>query len=114
MNNLYDELQQKTKQLDSSVKLLRQNGSLYAQAEHDYKIKIAEVVFRMKDDKVPATLINLVVYGDKEVARLRLDRDIKEVTYNANMEAINSLKLQLRLIESQLQREWGNTNGTGN
>jgi hypothetical protein len=113
MNDLYNELQQKTKQLDTGVKLLRQNGTAFAQAEHDYKIKIAEVVFRMKDEKVPATLINLVVYGDKEVARLRLDRDIKEVTYNANMEAINSLKLQLRLIESQLQREWGNTNGTG-
>ena len=106
--NLYEELQQKIKQLDTSVRLLRTNGTAFAQAEHDYKMKIAEVVFRMKDDGTPATLINLVVYGDKEVARLRLDRDIKEVIYNANTESINSLKLQLRLIESQLQREWSN------
>jgi hypothetical protein len=109
MNDLYNELQQKIKQLDAGVKMLRQNGSAYAQSEHDYKMKIAEVVFRMKDEGTPATLINLVVYGDKEVARLRLDRDIKEVVYNANQESINSLKLQLRLIESQLNREWGNS-----
>ena len=106
--DLYNELMQKTKQLDTSVRLLRTNGTAFAQAEHDYKIKVAEVVFRMKDEGTPATLISLVVYGDKEVARLRLDRDIKEITYNANQESINSLKLQLRLIESQINREWNN------
>jgi hypothetical protein len=105
--DLYNELQQKIKQLDTSVKLLRKNGSDYAQAEHDYKIKVAEKVFKLKDEGTPATLINLVVYGDKEVARLRMDRDIKEVIYNANQESINSLKLQMRIIESQLSREWG-------
>jgi hypothetical protein len=42
------------------------------------------------------------------------DRDIKEVVYNANQESINSLKLQLRLIESQLNREWGNAKNETN
>jgi hypothetical protein len=27
----------------------------------------------------------------------------------ANQEAINSLKLQIRILEGQLQREWSNT-----
>ena len=43
----------------------------------------------------------------KKVAKLRLARDIAEVIYNANQESINSLKLQLRLIQSQLDKEWG-------
>lgn len=106
MNDLYQELQHKTKQLETSVKMLRENGSKYALAEHDYKILVAKKVFEMKDNGVPATLINLTVYGDREVAKLRLDRDIAETIYNANQESINSLKLQLRLIESQLSREW--------
>lgn len=109
MNDLYNELQTKKKQLDTSVKLLRTNGSDLAQKEHDYKIKLLEKVFEMKESGTPATLINLVIYGDKEVAKLRLARDIAEVIYNANQESINSLKLQLRLIESQMSREWGNT-----
>ena len=107
MNDLYKELQTKTKQLDASVRLLRKNGTELAQKEHDYKVKVATRVFEMKDEGTPATLINLVIYGDREVAKLRLDRDIAEVVYNANQESINSLKLQLRLIESQLNREWG-------
>lgn len=109
MNDLYEEIQTKTKQLDTSVKLLRKNGTDFAQKEHDYKIKVATRVFEMKEEGTPATLINLVVYGDTTVAKLRLERDIAEVIYNANMESINALKLQLRLIESQLQREWGDT-----
>lgn len=104
--DLYEELNKKIQQLETSVKMLRQSGTDYAQAEHDYKIKVATKVFEMKDNNIPATLINLTVYGDKEVAKLRFDRDIKEVIYKANQESINSLKLQLRLIESQLNREW--------
>ena len=107
MNDLYEELTSKTKQLETSVRMLRKSGSDFAQKEHDYKIKVATRAFQMKDEGMPATLINLVIYGDKEVAQLRLDRDIAEVIYNANQESINSLKLQLRLIESQLNREWG-------
>ena len=105
--DLYNEIQQKTKELDTSVKTLRRSGTEYAKAEHDYKIKVAETVFTLKQDGTPATLINLVVYGNREVAKLRLDRDIKEVVYKANMESINSIKLQLRLLENQLGREYG-------
>lgn len=106
MNDLYNELQAKTKQLDASVRLLRQNGTDLAQKEHDYKIRVATKVFELKEEGTPATLINLVIYGDMEVAKLRLDRDIAEVVYNANQESINSIKLELRLIEGQLNREW--------
>lgn len=110
MNDLYNELQHKIKQLETSVKMLRQNGTDLSQKEHDYKIKVFEKVFQMKEEGTPATLINLVIYGDKEVAKLRLDRDIAEVLYNANQESINSIKLQLRLIEAQLSREYGAKN----
>ena len=41
------------------------------------------------------------------VAEARFKRDMAEVLYTANKEAIQSVKLQLRLIESQIQREYG-------
>ena len=36
--DLYNELQSKIKQLDYSIKNLRQNGTEYAKAEKEYKI----------------------------------------------------------------------------
>ena len=38
--DLLNELQQKLKELDMSVRSLRTTGSAYAKAERDYKIKL--------------------------------------------------------------------------
>jgi len=56
------------------------------------------------------TLIDKVVFGDRHVAEMRFKRDVANATYEANKEHINVTKLQLRLLEGQLSREWGNAN----
>ena len=40
--------------------------------------------------------------------QIRFDRDVKEAIYQANLESINSTKLKLRILENQLNREYGN------
>ena len=52
-------------------------------------------------------MIDKTCYGIPSVAEARFRRDVAEAVYKANQEAINSLKLQMRLIESQINREWG-------
>lgn len=106
---LYEELQAKTKQLDASIKLLRQNGTAFAQAEKDYKVLLRQECLKMRDEGMAIGMIDKTCYGIPSVAEARFRRDVAEAVYKANQEAINSLKLQMRLIESQLSREWGNT-----
>lgn len=103
---LYLELQRLQNDLQASVKFLRKTGQAYAQAERDYKVRLSQEVLKLKDEGMKATLINVYVYGVREVADLRFKRDVAEVTYRANQENINSLKLQLRLLENQVQREY--------
>lgn len=98
------------KQLDVTVKQLRKNGIELAQAEQDYKIAVCKKALELKDSGMAATLIQLCIYGYQEIATLRFKRDSAEVIYNANQEAINSIKLQLRLLSNQYDKEWGNTN----
>lgn len=62
---------------------------------------------RLRDDGMAIGLIDKTCYGIPSVAEARFKRDVCETVYKANLEAINSIKLQLRLIENQLQREWG-------
>ena len=105
---LYEEIQRLIKELDISVKNLRKSGTEYAQAEQTYKIKLREEALKLRaDEQMPVTLINQIIYGVPEVARLRFDRDVKEAVYQANLESINSTKLKLRILENQLNREWG-------
>ena len=53
------------------------------------------------------TLINQIIYGIPEVANKRFKRDVAEAMYNTAQESINVLKLQIRVLEGQLSREWG-------
>lgn len=109
MIDLYNELQQKIKELNISIKKLRETGTEYAEAERDYKITLRNEALKLRAEKgMPVTLIQQVVYGVPEVADKRFQRDVKEAVYRANQEAINSTKLQIRVIENQLSREWTN------
>lgn len=109
MMELYEELQAKTRQLDASIKQLRKNGTEYAQKERDYKVLLRTECLKLKEDGMAIGMIDKTCYGIPSVAEARFQRDIAKVVYEANQEAIQAIKLQMRLIESQIQREWGST-----
>jgi len=106
--DLFNELQAKQTQLNVSIKKLRETGSNYAKAERDYKILLRQEVLKLRDEGQAIGVISLICYGIPSVAKARFDRDVAETIYKANQEAINTLKLEIRLIESQLQREYTN------
>lgn len=106
--DLYEQITKFINELDISVRQLRKSGSDLAEAEQKYKICLREEALKLRAEKnMPVTLINQIIYGVPEVANLRFDRDVKEAVYQANLEAINSIKLKLRILENQLNREWG-------
>lgn len=106
--DLYIEIQRKINELNTSLKKLRETGTAYAEAERDYKIMLRQEALKLRSEKeMPVTLIQQVVYGVPEVAEKRFKRDVAEAIYKANQEAINTIKLQIRVLESQLSREYG-------
>lgn len=111
--DLYNELMQKRKQLELSIKSLRQNGTSYAEAEKNYKILLRQECLKLRDEGMAIGMIDKTCYGIPSVAEARYRRDITEAIYRANQEAINSIKLEIRIIENQISREYGNT-GNGN
>ena len=109
---LYEELQAKRNQLDASIRQLRKSGTEYAKNERDYKVLLRSECLRLREEGMAIGLIELTVYGIPSVAEARFQRDIAKVVYDANQEAIASLKLQMRLVENQIQREWGSPNNS--
>lgn len=109
MYDLMNELQTKRRQLDVAIKALRQNGTEYAKAEKDYKILLRQECLKLRDEGMAIGMIDKTCYGIPSVAEARFKRDVAESIYKANQEAINGLKLEIRLIEAQISREWGNT-----
>ena len=105
--DLYNELIQKTKQLELSIKSLRNSGTEYAEAEKKYKILLRQECLKLRDEGMAIGMIDKTCYGIPSVAEARFKRDVAQAVYKANLESINSLKLQMRLIENQVQREYG-------
>lgn len=113
--DLWTEIEQKTKQLEYSVKELRKSGTAYAEAERAYKVKLRETALRLRSQDMAIGMINMTVYGVPEVAELRFKRDCARAVYDANKDAINAIKLEIRIINEQLSREFSSpTLGTGN
>lgn len=107
------ELMQKTKQLEASIKELRHSGTAYAEAEKNYKVLLRQECLKLRDEGMAIGMIDKTCYGIPSVAEARFKRDVAEAVYRANMEAINSTKLQMRLLENQRNREYENA-GKGN
>ena len=110
MNDLILDLQAKQKQLDTSIKSLRVSGAEYAKAERDYKILLRTECLKLRDEGMAIGMIDKTCYGIPSVAAARFKRDVAETVYKANLEAINAIKLQMRLLEAQIDREWSAAN----
>lgn len=106
--DLINDIQMLMEELTISIKKLRQTGNSLAEAERDYKITLRAEALKLRVEKdMPVTLINQIIFGVPEVAEKRFKRDVAETMYNTNQEHINATKLKLRLLEAQLNREWG-------
>lgn len=107
--DLFNTIQDLITRLNTSVNMLKKYGNELAEAERDYKITLRQEALKLRTEKnMPVTLINQIIYGIPDVADKRFKRDVAEAMYQTALENINSLKLQIRIIENQLQREYTN------
>lgn len=106
---MWRQIEKKSKKLDKAIQELATNGYDLAEKEKKYKTAVSQKALELRANDTPVTLINQIIYGYKEIADLRFDRDVAEVKYNANLEYINVIKLQIRILENQIAREWGNS-----
>ena len=104
--SLREEREDKRRILDASIKELSKTGREYAKAYTDYRIALAKELVKLKDEGYAITLANDIARGKTEIAHLKFEEICKEAIYKANIEAINVYKLELKIIESEINREW--------
>lgn len=101
-----NELNELNTRLKAQIKAVGDFGRKWAKAEYDYNVALASATLRLKDEGVPATLIDKMVKG--KVAKEKLELSTAEVMYKTAMEAVNGTKLQIRVLDNQIAREWAN------
>lgn len=104
--DLYTELQRLRTDLDDYIAEYGRCGAEHARLDREYYVLKAAKTLELRDGGMPATVIAQVVKGVEPVAAARERMLVAEVMTRAALEAIMSTKLQIKTVESQLQREW--------
>lgn len=102
---MINELNDHTAKLAEGVHLMARYGKELAAAERDYKIALMQESLKLRDQGMPVTLIDKVVYG--KCANERFKRDVAESMYKTAQENVNATKLRIRILDAQISREWG-------
>ena len=110
MSDLYRERADKSNDLDICIRELRKNGTDLAQKERDYKVLLRQEILKLRDEGMAVGIIDKICYGIPLVADKRFERDVAQTVYEANKEAINSLKLQIRIVQNVIDKEYSNGN----
>lgn len=103
--SMINEMNELNLRLNEAIRLMAKYGKEYAKTEHDYKLELKKRALVRRESGMPVTLIDKVVYGD--CAEQRFKRDTAEIMYKTAQENINSIKLQIRILDNQISREWG-------
>lgn len=106
VNDLFTELEL----LNRYIKRMAQEGKKLAQAERKYKESLAIKTAELRDENVAVGIIDKRIYGLPPVSDLREQRDVQKVLYDYFYETVLYSKLKVKILQSQIEREWSNAN----
>lgn len=106
IHDLWTEIQRRLDLLDVALREIGKRGAEYAEAEAEYRAALSSKILELRADGMPVTITPDVARGTQHIAKLKLDRDCKEALYKAALESVNVYKLQIKVLETQLDREY--------
>ena len=105
MQSLQSEMTTLRADLNKAITILKERGQTKAKAERDYRVAVAKEILILRDKGIPVTIINDLVRGNEDIAELKLQRDIAETLYESAMQYIYSNKLNIGIVERQMEAE---------
>ena len=112
MPELYAQLDELTDRLEAELATCRTSGCQYAENEAEYRKMLRLAILEERGKGTPVTLTGDLCRGRADVAEAKSRRDCAEAIYKASQEAINVLKLRIRMVDAQITRVWNSGNVT--
>lgn len=101
------EVEQALKDLEKCVSEYKKYSNDYAVKERKYRIALSQKLVELRSKGEKVTHLADIARGIPEIANLRFERDIAEGLKKSAEEGINYYKIKVRILDGQLQREWG-------
>ena len=94
--------------LTSALSEFKKRGQDYAKSYKNYRILVAQELLRLRDSGVPVTICQDLARGKVEVANAKEQEIITECLYKSCQEAILTYKLQIKILQAQINNDYGN------
>lgn len=92
--------------LTKALEQYKERGREYAKAYRDYRVMLAKELLRLKADGMPVTIAYDIARGKPEIADAKEKEIIQESLYDSCKEAINTYKLQIKILQEQINKEY--------
>ncbi len=102
--DLLNELWKINELLTKALEQYKARGREYAKAYRDYRVLLAQELLKLKADGMPVTIAYDIARGTEEVAKAKEQETISESLYNSCQEAINTYKLQIKILQEQINK----------
>ena len=105
MQDLQREMRELRNTLTLAITELKKRGREKAKAEMNYRVALQKKILLERDKGTPVTIISDICRGDEGIAELKMQRDITETFYDTAREKVLATKLEIRIVEEEMQAE---------
>ena len=105
--DLLQELWKVNELLTKALEQFKTRGQEYAKAQRDYRVMLRQTILKLRADGTPTTILSDLARGDDDVAAAKEQEIISKTLLESCQEAINVYKIQLKLLQEQINKEYG-------
>lgn len=94
--------------LTTALSEFKKRGLEYAKAYKSYRMLLSQELLKLKAEGMPVTIAYDIARGTEHVANAKEQEIITECLYKSCQEAINTYKLQIKILQEKINKELEN------
>ena len=91
--------------LTTALAEYKKRGIDYAKAYKNYRVLLSQELLRLKAEGMPVTIAYDIARGTEQVANAKEQEIITECLYKSCQEAINTYKLQIKILQENINKD---------
>lgn len=92
--------------LTSALAEYKTRGKAYAEAYKKYRMLLSQELLKLKAEGMPVTIAYDIARGTEIVANAKEQEIITECLYKSCQEAINTYKLQIKILQENINKDY--------
>lgn len=84
----------------------KKRGKEYAEAYRNYRVLLSQELLKLRAEGMPVTIAYDIARGNEKVANAKEQEIITECMYKSCQEAINTYKLQIKILQENINKDY--------